>query len=402
MKILLVILLFFILPIIIVNYQFKAVNNTTKTNIKQIEKKSNKIVHHNFIIKSGYTITKYFNQIGISSRLQKKILNLGYEANYLKYLNVGQKIQIILKDKELYKLSYRIDLLNELQIVKKNNSFTLNKIVIKPKVLIVAKQITIKDSFYKQAVKKKLSNNLIQNTVNILTNYINFNHIKKGDRIRLLYKKFIVDKKVAKTEIIFLEFTNNSSKNIRLFLYTKKNHKNRYYDEKGFILTREFLKNPLNFINVKSKFNMNRYHPILKKVIPHKGVDYGSSFGSPVFATSNGIIKSATQVDSFGKFVYINHSNNYKTIYAHLSKFANNIKKGTKIKQGQVIGYTGNTGLSSGVHLHYEIREKGKAIDPMVLKSKIIRLRLDKKDLKKYLSQIVIPTVKLVDLYFKE
>ncbi|MEW6676269.1 MAG: M23 family metallopeptidase, partial [Nitrospirota bacterium] len=141
-----------------------------------------------------------------------------------------------------------------------------------------------------------------------------------------------------------------------------------YYDAEGKSLRRVFLKAPLSFRRLSSQFSRSRLHPILKIYRPHHGLDYSAPTGTPVSAVGDGTVTFSGYKRQYGKLVIIRHPNGYKTYYGHLSKIRKGIKRGIKVKQGQVIGYVGATGLATGPHLHYEIRINNKPVNPLVLK----------------------------------
>jgi murein DD-endopeptidase MepM/ murein hydrolase activator NlpD len=142
-----------------------------------------------------------------------------------------------------------------------------------------------------------------------------------------------------------------------------------YYSRKGAPLRKQFLKAPLKFSRVTSGFSKRRFHPVLHVFRPHHGIDYGAPMGTPVMTTADGVVVEARYKRGEGNFVRIRHSSAYETYYLHLSKFAKNIKKGTRVVQGDVIGYVGMTGLATGPHLDYRVTERGKWLNPLHLKS---------------------------------
>ncbi len=142
-----------------------------------------------------------------------------------------------------------------------------------------------------------------------------------------------------------------------------------YYDLEGRPLRKQFLKSPLEFSRVTSRFSMNRFHPVLKRRMPHYGVDYGAPTGTPVRVTSDGTVTLAGRNGGGGNMVTVRHTNGYETNYLHLSKFAKGIRRGVRVSQGQVIGYVGSTGLSSGPHLDYRVQLNGRWINPLSISS---------------------------------
>ncbi|SFV80280.1 Peptidase, M23/M37 family [hydrothermal vent metagenome] len=150
-----------------------------------------------------------------------------------------------------------------------------------------------------------------------------------------------------------------------VFSYTDKHGRTGYYDINGRTLYPSFLKYPLKHSRISSKFQRKRLHPILKTWRPHRAVDFVAKKGTPVYSVASGIIQRRKNMGALGNVVYVKHGSNYTTVYAHLSKFARGLKPSSKVKKGQVIGYVGSTGRSTGPHLHYELRYKGIRKNPL-------------------------------------
>lgn len=198
---------------------------------------------------------------------------------------------------------------------------------------------------------------------------IDFFDIKKGDKFKVMYEEdFVFGKSIGIGRIFAAQFTH-AKEDFYAFRFTQ-NNEDSYFDEKGKALKTAFLKAPLKFNRVSSTFTNSRFHPVLKIHRPHHGVDYAAPTGTPVFAIGSGtVIAKAYQARGGGNYVKIKHNATYTTSYMHLSKFGPGIANGVHVKQGQVIGYVGSTGLSSGPHLDYRVFMNGKPIDPLKMKS---------------------------------
>jgi murein DD-endopeptidase MepM/ murein hydrolase activator NlpD len=156
----------------------------------------------------------------------------------------------------------------------------------------------------------------------------------------------------------------NEGKSYKAVLFQASDEEKGYYTPEGKSLQNEFLRSPLAFSRISSGFSNRRFHPILKKWRSHKGIDYAASTGTPVKATANGTVSFAGTQRGYGKLIILKHSGKYDTAYGHLSRFAKNISDGERVKQGEVIGYVGATGMATGPHLHYELRVNGVQRDP--------------------------------------
>lgn len=193
--------------------------------------------------------------------------------------------------------------------------------------------------------------------------------LRQGDSFKaIIEKKYRDGKLVGYGELKAASFTNQGQTYLA-YHYTDKKGNSAYYDEKGRPLRKAFLKSPLPFTRISSGYSMSRLHPILKYRRPHQGIDYAAPTGTPISTVADGVIAQAGSNKSQGRFVRVIHSNGYETIYNHMSKFAKVSKKGARVKQGQVIGYVGSTGYSTGPHLDFRMRHNGQLINPLKLKT---------------------------------
>ena len=161
---------------------------------------------------------------------------------------------------------------------------------------------------------------------------------------------------------------SNMGQQYEAYRYTDPSGKVGYFDADGISLRKAFIRDPVHFSHVSSRFNLNRMHPIHKRKMPHRGIDYAAARGTPVQAAGDGKVISATRNEASGKFIVLQHGERYTTKYLHLSNFAKNIKRGATVKQGQVIGFVGSTGWATGPHLHYEFLVAGTHRNPRTVK----------------------------------
>jgi len=217
--------------------------------------------------------------------------------------------------------------------------------------------IIITQSLNYDAKKANISPKIVKTLIRIFSWEIDFNKdLRKGDRF------IIVGKHGANpSALIYI----GATKSVAVFSYTDKHGRTGYYDINGRTLYPSFLKYPLKHSRISSKFQRKRLHPILKTWRPHRAVDFVAKKGTPVYSVASGIIQRRKNMGALGNVVYVKHGSNYTTVYAHLSKFARGLKPSSKVKKGQVIGYVGSTGRSTGPHLHYELRYKGIRRNPL-------------------------------------
>ncbi|MCI0691576.1 M23 family metallopeptidase [candidate division KSB1 bacterium] len=198
---------------------------------------------------------------------------------------------------------------------------------------------------------------------------------QRGDRFRILFEKLLVQKPEGGSEFVRYgrilaasyepsAASSLSEDNIAAFYFDSETGKGGYFDRDGKSFQKTFLKSPLNYRRISSHFSFGRFHPILKKLRAHTGVDFAAATGTPVVASANGMVKEIGWNGGYGNCVVIEHKNHFGTLYGHLSRFAD-VKVGEAVEQGQVIGYVGSTGLSTGPHLHYTLFLNGNPIDPL-------------------------------------
>jgi murein DD-endopeptidase MepM/ murein hydrolase activator NlpD len=198
---------------------------------------------------------------------------------------------------------------------------------------------------------------------------VDFFGIQKGDSYKIIYEQLRVDGEVIGIGEVHSAILNHMGQIHYAFLFGIGDQSD-YYDENGGSMMRTFLKAPLRFRRISSRFSYSRYHPVLKVRRPHTGVDYAASAGTPVYTVGDGmVIQKGWDSKGGGNFVKIKHNGTYTTVYMHLSGFARGLKTGQYVKQGDLIGYVGSTGLATGPHLDFRFYRNGKPIDPLKVKS---------------------------------
>ncbi len=224
----------------------------------------------------------------------------------------------------------------------------------------------IESSLYEDAIRSGIDPEIIMDLADIFAWDVDFNvDMRKGDSFKLLYKESLYRGKVVKKGPIVAAEIVNQGKRFRAFYYKDPSGHKDYYDDNGNSLRKQFLKAPLHYRRISSYFSRHRYHPILKRYRPHHGIDYAAPFGTPVVSTGDGKVIFAGRKKGYGRFIVIRHNSRYSTAYGHLSRVKRGIRRGRYVKQGEVIGYVGSSGLSTGPHLHYEFRVRGRPVNPL-------------------------------------
>ncbi len=234
------------------------------------------------------------------------------------------------------------------------------------KVMLSSGEISysLSESVVKLGVSEKVSIKLSE----IYAWTIDFFKIQKGDAFKVYYENNYVDSVCSENyigigRVLAAEFTHNNQ-NFYAFYYKENNNYGEYFDEKGMTLRKAFLKAPLDFYRISSKFSRNRKHPVTGQWKGHFGTDYAAPKGTPIMTTANGTVVSASYTKNNGNFVKVRHNGTYTTQYLHMSKIKPGIRKGVFVKQGEIIGYVGSTGLATGPHVCYRFWKNGKQVDP--------------------------------------
>ena len=227
----------------------------------------------------------------------------------------------------------------------------------------------IRDSFYKSAKGVGIPDSIIMDFAYIFGWDIDFIFdVRKGDRFSVIYETdFSEGEKISSGDIVFAEFTNREKKYIAQRFFDNVQGK-QYFNENGENVKKAFLRAPLDFAYISSHFNPNRMHPILHKIKAHNGVDYAAKRNTPVKASGDGVISFIGKQRGYGRTIEIKHGGNIKTLYAHLERFNSKLKQGSKVKQGDIIAYVGDSGQATGPHLHFEFWKGEIRTDPVKVK----------------------------------
>ena len=227
----------------------------------------------------------------------------------------------------------------------------------------------IRDSFYKSAKDAGIPDSIIMDFAYIFGWDIDFIFdVRKGDKFSVNYETdFSEGEKISSGDIVFAEFTNREKKYIAQRFFDNVQGK-QYFNENGENVKKAFLRAPLDFAYVSSHFNPNRMHPILHKIKAHNGVDYAAKRNTPVKASGDGVISFIGRQSGYGRTVEIKHGGNIKTLYAHLERFNTKLKVGSKVKQGEIIAFVGDSGQATGPHLHFEFWQGEIRSDPVKVK----------------------------------
>lgn len=323
------------------------------------------------IIQSGDTLASIFDQNDISATTTHAIATLNEQTKSLRYIQPGQKIHLLSDDEgRLRKMKYESDITRTLLIQRtEDQSFSSQIINSQLDAYPVYREGIIESSLFEAAAKSNIPESVIMDLAGIFGWDIDFSlDIRQGDRFGIVYNELYKDDvKIRNGRILAAEFVNNG-KTYRAVYYTDPKGDGDYFDESGKSMRKAFLRSPVKFARVSSRFSNKRWHPVLSKWRSHKGVDYAAKRGTPIRASGDGKVIFVGTKGGYGRTIFIRHGGRYTTVYGHMNGFARGIRTGTKVKQEQIIGYVGSSGLATGPHLHYEFRVNGSHRNPLTVK----------------------------------
>ena len=379
-------LIFFSTIFFISSNLINKVNKENKNNLEEItksdgflnlsnfliEKMSSPYEEISYVIKNNDTVEKILKEFNIRN---SDIRDVSIQLKKKKLANIysGRKLSLIVKKLEdgsntIVNLIYPINNTSSVEIRKIQNRYLVKENILQLYKKEVVVKNEIKNNLYSSAMEVGIEPNIIVEFARIFGFEVDFQRdIRKGDWFEILYEKFKDDNnKVRDTgKIIYASmYVNGEEINLYNFKY---NNDEEFYDIKGKSITKSLMKTPINGARLSSSFGM-RKHPILGYNKMHRGTYFAAPSGTPIMASGSGTVTRARWCGGGGNCVKIKHNSTYETIYAHMKSFAKGIKEGRKVKQGQIIGYVGSTGLSTGPHLHYEVIVNGKKVNSQKLK----------------------------------
>lgn len=320
-------------------------------------------------VKSGDSLYLLFKKLG-ASKADATLVAKSPDAGLITKLIPGKSIHIKKdSDENVVEIIYENTPLSWVHAQRQNNEFSISRHDL-PQTRRQQKVAThINSSLYAAAQRAGISDTHIMNLTEIFGWDIDFSlNVKAGDSFKIIFDDVYVDgEKKLSGNILAAEFINNG-KTYRAIAHPDEAGNMKYYAPDGTSMQKAFLRSPVKFSRISSRFTKARFHPVLKKWRAHKGVDYAAAHGTPVRATANGKVAHLGRKGGYGKTIIIDNGSTYSTLYAHLSSYSRGLKKGSAVAQGQIIGKVGSTGLASGPHLHYEFRVNGKHVNPLTFR----------------------------------
>lgn len=321
-------------------------------------------------VKRGDSLSALFDKAKVKPSQLIELMKLE-GTDELRRLHPGDTIKIISNDEgQLVSLNYQIDTVRYLQVERTGEELTagIHKHQIEVRTAYASGEI--ESSLFMASANAGLSQSLTMELANIFGWDIDFAlDIRRGDQFTVIYEqRYKNGSKIKEGNILAAEFINQGQTHRALRYADPVTGNTGYYSPSGHSLRKAFLRSPVNFSRISSRFTTKRYHPILHKLRSHKGVDYAARRGTPVRASGDGKVIYKGKKGGYGKTIVLKHGSRYTTLYAHLNNYNRKIRSGSRVKQGQIIGYVGSTGLASGPHLHYEFRVNGVHRNPLTVK----------------------------------
>lgn len=321
------------------------------------------------VVEPGDNLSALFTRVGLSATDLHRILDSSNDNTVLNRLHPGYELSFHMSEPgQLEQLQVLTSPLDGYLYTRHDNGYQVEPIQRDAQVSEAFRHGQIDDSLFMASQRAGIPVSVTMEMANIFGGVIDFIlDPRRGDEFSILYEEMHLDGEyVGRGDIIAARFINRGREYIAL-RYEKENGETGYFNPEGESMRKAFLRNPMEVFRISSNFNPNRRHPILNTIRAHKGTDYAAPRGTPVRATADGTVTWAARNGSFGNLVVIKHNGSFETKYAHLNGYANGIRKGTRVEQGQVIGYVGATGGATGPHLHYEFLVDGVHRNPRTI-----------------------------------
>ena len=293
----------------------------------------------------------------------KAMKNTGFS---FRYCMPGDSITLTIEDGLFSELTYKHSITREYYVIKRDQHLCVSMKLPYIDTLACSIAGTIQSTLYESLLEQGEVPNLVYRFVDVFAWEIDFvTETQKNDSFFILLEKTFCDSQfIGYQNILTACYNGNIGQYIGIYYRAPSGHED-YYNLKGESLRKSLLKSPLKYSYISSYFSKRRFHPILKVWRPHHGLDYCAPTGAPISSIGNGVVTYKGWRGGYGNLVEIRHKNNFKTRYGHLSRFAKGLYKGKKVKMGELIGYVGSTGLSTGPHLHFELHRNGVPINPL-------------------------------------
>lgn len=318
-------------------------------------------------IQRGDTIAEILRRLNIDDNSASQYLRSNKAAESLHQLSSGKNVQAeTLADGSLLSLRYINNSGNQVIIEQKDGNFTTRIMNAQIEKRIFMRTGYINSTLFAATDAAGMPDAAANQLADIFSGDIDFHRdLRKGDKFSVIYEmNYSNGEPVSTGNVLAAEFINQGHQYRGLYFEMTQNNGN-YFSPDGKSMRKAFLRSPIEFSRVSSGFKLSRFHPVLNKWRAHKGVDYAAAIGTKVKVTADGTIDFVGQQGGYGNVVIVNHQGRYSTVYGHLSRFASGLRPGQRVSQGDIIAFTGQSGLATGPHLHYEFKINGQQHDPL-------------------------------------
>jgi murein DD-endopeptidase MepM/ murein hydrolase activator NlpD len=306
--------------------------------------------------------------MGIGYGTMLEVLESAADVYDFTRVRVGKTLHATIAQGTLNALAYDMDTESQVLVERTGSTYTAKEIPIAYAATRSTANATIDSSLFVAGAQAGLQDRTILAIAEVFAWNIDFaTQIQQGDAFSVLYESRTRDGQEAPDGPILAATFTTGGETFTAVRFEAPDGTTHYYDEEGNSLVRQFLKAPLKYSRITSGYTNSRFHPTLQKNMSHLAIDYAAPLGTPIYAVGDGVVKSAGWGGGYGNLIKLKHNSTYSTNYAHLTRFAKGITAGARVTQGQVIGYVGSTGFSTGPHLHYEIEKNGVKVNPLGL-----------------------------------
>jgi murein DD-endopeptidase MepM/ murein hydrolase activator NlpD len=330
--------------------------------------KAPKMKWKSITVEKGDSLSKLFLRMKLNPRELHKIIRMGKSTKTLNLISPGEELKFLVINDKLQELIYEVNDTNSLHITRSGDEFTASTITTELDKRIAHATATIGSSLFVAAQEAGIPGSMTMELANIFDWDIDFVlDVRTGDSFSIIYEEYYLDgEKVSYGDILAAEFSNNG-KIYRAVRYRDTGGHTDYFTPEGDSVRKAFLRTPVDYTRISSTFG-KRYHPVLNRMRNHQGVDYVAPRGTPIKASGDGYITHIGRKGGYGSTIIIQHGGKYSTLYAHLKGSKRGLRRGSKVRQGDIIGYVGSSGLATGPHLHYEFRVNGVHRNPLTVK----------------------------------
>ena len=321
-------------------------------------------------VRAGDSLARIFSGLEIPARELKLLERTKPHGKRLHDIFPGHTFTFTVNgNNEIIKLTYSPGPLETLAFERAGDGFIGREVQREPDVQTAYKHARIDQSLFLSSQRAGLDDSLTMRLAQIFQWDIDFVlDIRKGDEFYVLFEERYLDNEfIGYGEILAAEFINQNTA-YRAVRYVDETGRSGYFNADGRNMRKAFLRAPVEFSRISSNFNLRRKHPLHNRVMPHRGIDYAAPTGTPILAAGDGRVQIVASNNASGNYIVLQHGEQFTTKYLHMSRFARGIRKGSKVEQGQVIGYVGSTGWSTGPHLHYEFLVNGVHMNPRTVK----------------------------------